>query len=62
LTQLYRAIGVVNPESCEREEVASYKVKSGHKGPEDGECEKRQEIVTFFIPDEPQYVTKAIYA
>jgi hypothetical protein len=43
-------------------EVASYKVKSGHKGREEGECEKGQEIVTFFIPDEPWYVTKTIYA
>jgi hypothetical protein len=51
---------VVTPEGWKREEVASYNVKSGHKGPEDGLREKGQEIVTFFIPDEPRYVTKAI--
>jgi hypothetical protein len=44
------------------EEVTSYKVKSDHKGQEGGECEKSQEIVTCFIPDEPCYVTKTIYA
>jgi hypothetical protein len=44
------------------EEVASCKIKSGHKGQEGGECEKGQEIITCFIPDEPWYVTKTICA
>jgi len=44
------------------EEVASYKVKSGHKGQEGVGCEKSQEIVTCLIPDEHWYVRKTIYA
>jgi len=43
------------------EEVASYTLKRGHKGQEGEDCEKSQEIVTCFIPDEPWHVMKTIY-